>query len=242
MAAVPFCNSLFLYGESRELGVKQKTMKQLFLFIIFSLVAGRAAEAQPFINEIRAFKHTDSIQPPPKAPILFVGSSTFRLWDNFDTYFPGYPTLNRGFGGSTLPEAIYYVNDIIIPYHPKQILIYSGENDLASSDKVTPDTLLQRFKTLFGLIRKGLPGVPVAFVSIKPSPSRIKLREKVVQTNKLIKAFLKKQKKAAFIDVYSKMLNADGSYRPELFKPDMLHMKPEGYAIWKEVILPYLIK
>jgi lysophospholipase L1-like esterase len=138
---------------------------------------------------------------------------------------------------------IRYENDIIVPYHPKQIVIYCGDNDLAASDNVTAALVFSRFKQLFTSIRKKLPSASVVFVSIKPSPSRLRLMPKMDSANKMIKSFLMKNKKTAFVDVYHKMLNDDGrTPRDELFRDDKLHMKPNGYVIWRDAIKPYLLK
>jgi len=97
------------------------------------LIVGGIAIAQPFIEDIRAFKKQDSVSTPPKHSILFVGSSSFTKWKDVADYFPGYSIINRGFGGSTLVDVIRYADDVIFPYDAKQIVIYCGENDLASS-------------------------------------------------------------------------------------------------------------
>ena len=202
-----------------------------------------AAQPQAFYNDIQTFKKLDSAQFPPKHAILFVGSSSFTKWTDVQDYFPGYPIINRGFGGSSLPDVIHYANDIIIPYHPKQIVIYCGENDLAGADStVSGKIVLERFKQLFVLIRKQLPGVPIAYVSMKPSPSRQKLWPKMIAGNSLIKKYLGKQKKTVFIDVYHKMFNEDGTIMKDIFIEDNLHMNAKGYAIWQKIIAPYLLK
>lgn len=199
--------------------------------------------AQPaFQNEIQAFKKQDNISPPPANAILFVGSSSFRKWTDVQSYFPGFTIINRGFGGSVLPDVIRYANDIIIPYHPKQVLIYCGDNDLASSDSITPQMVADRFKQLFYVIRNALPKTRISFVSIKPSPSREKLMPKMIQANQLIQSFLKKQKNTSYIDVFHPMLLPNGKPKPELFLEDKLHMNEKGYEIWQKAIQPYLIK
>jgi lysophospholipase L1-like esterase len=174
--------------------------------------------------------------------ILFVGSSSFAMWKDVNAYFPGYTIINRGFGGSSLPDVIRYTYDIILPYQPKQVVIYCGENDLASADSTTAHEVVNRFKTLFGMIRTNLPNTHIAFVSIKPSPSRASIQGKVKVANKKIKAFIATQKNAAFIDIYEAMLNKKGEMREELYIADRLHMRPAGYAIWKKAIQPNLIK
>ena len=213
-----------------------------FLFIpciIFSVVQ---VFAQPFSDEIRDFKKQDSLNPPPTGAILFVGSSSFRKWTDVSSYFPGYTIINRGFGGSTLPDVTLYIDDIILPYHPKQVVIYCGDNDLASSDAITADSVLGRFKVLFDGIRTKLPGENIVFVSIKPSPSRARLKEKMEKANLLIQTYLSLYTHTAFVDVYHKMLNPDGTIMSDLFLEDNLHMNAKGYAIWQKAIAPYLSK
>ncbi len=222
-------------------------MKRFIYYFLACLVfitegVGTYAQQPPFYSEIQDFKKQDSASFPAKQSILFVGSSSFRKWTDVQDYFPGYPILNRGFGGSSFPDLIRYADDIIFPYQPKQIVIYCGDNDLAASDTVTAEIVVDRFKTLFGMIRKHLGNVPVLYVAIKPSPSRSRLMPKMLEANVRIKQFLSKQKKAAFADVYHKMLNADGTPIKDLFVEDNLHMNKSGYAIWKEVITPLLIK
>lgn len=198
--------------------------------------------AQPFIDEIQQFKDQDIAFPPPANAILFVGSSSFRKWTDVNSYFHGYAIINRGFGGSSLNDVIRYASDIIIPYHPKQVVIYCGDNDLAASDSINADTVLARFVRLFEIIRMNLPGENILYVSIKPSPSRIRLREKMEQANLLIQTYVSLQQHAAFVDVYHKMLNPDGSIMTDIFLEDKLHMNDKGYAIWQKVIKPYLSK
>lgn len=220
--------------------MKQYALLVLFLFSIGALDAQKSKPA--FYKEIQAFKKEDSAHFPTARQILFIGSSSFTRWRDIKDSFPGYPILNRGFGGSTLTDQIHYARDIIVPYKPKQVVIYCGENDLASSDTVSAEHVLRRFEILFYLIRKNYPKLPIAFISIKPSPSRQHLMPKFSQANTLIKQFLARRSKTTFVDVYHRMLNADGTPMAELFVEDSLHMNARGYAIWQEAIAPHLLK
>lgn len=220
----------------------------LYIFTCFLLACNtnsqpdtRSAASPPFWNDIQNFKKQDSIHFPPKNAILFIGSSSFTKWTDVQQYFPGYKIINRGFGGSTLLDQIRYANDIIFPYQPKQIIIYCGENDLASSDTVTAAMVFDRFKQLFQIIRAKTEA-PIANISMKPSPSRRHLFSKMRQGNQLIKDFLATQKNTVFIDVHQKMLNTLGEPFPEIFLSDSLHMNAKGYAIWQKEIQPYLLK
>ena len=211
----------------------------LFFLFAFSKVN---AQHQPFYSNIQKFKSEDSVHFPPKNAILFIGSSSFTKWTNVQDYFPGFTIINRGFGGSSLPHLILYADDIIFPYKPHQVVIYCGENDFAASDTVSVDLVFNRFKKLFGLIRERLPETAIAYISMKPSPSRKKDRQKIADCNLLIKNKKKKKNNTAYIDVYHKMLNKDKTPIKEIFTKDSLHMNANGYKIWQKIIEPYLIK
>lgn len=213
-----------------------------FLFLLVSISFRAHAQQTPFWNDIQQFKKQDSAQFPPKHAILFVGSSSFTNWKDVQSYFPGYTIINRGFGGASLTDVILYADDIIFPYHPREIVIYCGENDLAASDTVSAQTVFGRFKILYEKIRERFPQTPIVFISLKPSPSRKHLMPKMGTANDRIAAFLRSNVKTAFVDVYHKMLNPDGSPIKEIFGPDELHMNAKGYAIWQKAIQPWLLK
>ena len=132
-------------------------MKKISLiFIAFLISFGAFAQQKaPFYDEIQAFKKLDSLKMPNKNGILFVGSSSLRKWADLEKVYKNYGAINRGFGGSTLANAIYYADDVIFPYEARQIVIYSGENDIAEG--ASPEVTFDRFKILFELIRKKKP-------------------------------------------------------------------------------------
>lgn len=218
-----------------------KLIKLVFLFIVCTHTIN-AQLPPPFYEDIQAFKKQDADSMPPKNAILFVGSSSFTMWKDVQDYFPRHTIINRGFGGSTLRDVIRYANDVIIPYHAKQVVIYCGENDIAYADETTPEMVLDRFKQLFQIIRDDNPAVPVAFISLKPSPSRQHLWTKMRKANKLIKQFLAMNKKTKFINVWPAMFNKDGTIMKDIFIEDNLHMNAKGYRIWQKLIEPCLIK
>ncbi|MET0638274.1 MAG: GDSL-type esterase/lipase family protein [Chitinophagaceae bacterium] len=213
----------------------------VILVFSFAPLFGQVDEI-PYAKEVAAFHTMDSVSMPAAGQILLIGSSSFTIWKDVNEYFPGYTILNRAFGGSTLADQIRYVDKVVYPYNPRQILIYCGENDLASSDTVTAAVTIARLKTLFNLIRKKYPRTPIDFVAIKPSPSRQMIQAKVIEANEGIRKFLAQKKRTAFIDVYKEMVDDEGKSRPELFGEDMLHMNKDGYRIWQRSIAPYLIK
>jgi lysophospholipase L1-like esterase len=216
--------------------------KNIVLFFIYVIIFTNKIVGQPFIEDIQNFKKQDSISFPPKNAILFVGSSSFTNWKDVQNYFAAYKIINRGFGGSSLPDVIRYANNIVFPYEPKQIVIYCGENDLAASDSITAKMVYESFVNLFKVIRRVLPETAIAFISLKPSPSRWYLKNKMIEANKQIEKYLLKKKKTAFINIFDKMLDKKGKPMKEIFLEDNLHMNAKGYTIWKQIIEPFLIK
>jgi lysophospholipase L1-like esterase len=220
-------------------------MRKILLICLVAGLFSSATQAQgniPFWKEVQALKQKDSLAFPAPGQTLFIGSSSFTMWKDAQDYFPKHKILNRAFGGSTLLDMIRFRYEVVFPYQPKQIVLYCGENDFASSDTVTVSMVVERFKTFYSLMRARYPVVPFLYVSMKPSPSRAHLMSKYKEANQLIAEFLKQDKKSAFADVYSKMLKADGSPMDDIFLQDRLHMTAKGYAIWKKILEPLLIK
>lgn len=225
--------------------LKRKTGKAPLkaFFLSLTLLIGLNAVAQdkpPFWEDVQTIKAYDRIYAPPKDPILFIGSSSIRLWVDFAKTFKEYTVLNRGIGGAVTNDTDRYLDDLVFPYHPKQIVIYVGENDLAKSPDV--ETAVSDFKKLYTHLRAGLPEVPVIYLAIKGSPSREKSFASVIRANSLIQEYLKTQKNVVYLDVFKPLLDAQGKMQPQLFKEDMLHMNASGYKIWNKLLIPHLLK
>ena len=212
-----------------------------FVFTLIYLLPRHQVVGQDFQKwekEISTLEQEDQPKKPKKGSIVFTGSSSIRLWENLPEYFPGKRILNRGFGGSQTDEVVYFADRLITTYKPKQVVIYSGDNDIAAGK--TPEKVLADFEALFTKIRKATPRATVTFISIKPSPSRKQHLPNINRANALIKEFLEKEKRTAYVDVYNPMLLPSGKPKPELFRADSLHMTKAGYDIWAEVLKPYL--
>lgn len=204
--------------------------------------ASPAALAPPtaaaFVPEIAVFAVRDSLDPPAPGGILFVGSSSIRFWSTLATDFPGEPVLNRGFGGSTLPDVTFYAPRIVLPYRPRTIVLYAGDNDIAAGH--SPEQVLADYETFARLVHGALPSTRLVFVSIKPSPSRWELADRMREANALIARAIAGDSLATYVDVFTPMLGPSGRPRPELFRADSLHMTPAGYALWRERLAPFV--
>jgi len=219
-------------------------MKRILLFIGVCLVASQLFaqnKLDRYDAEIREFEAEDSISGINTGAVLFTGSSSIRMWKTLDADMAPIKLLNRGFGGSTIPEVTHYADRIILPYHPSILVLYCGENDI-SNDETTSDDVLKSFKEFNRYLRKNLPKTQLYYISMKPSVSRWKYWPKVNEANLKIEAFIKRRKNYHYIDTASKMLDESGMVFQDIFIKDNLHMNEKGYAIWTEVIKPEIEK
>ena len=211
--------------------------KKLILLFILLLCFHSYSQNKPYWDEIKAFKKSDSIQEPKDGMILFIGSSSFRMWKSVKEDFNNETILNRAFGGAKLLDVINYQNEVALKYKPKEIFIYCGENDVASSEKVNGRVVLKRFKILYKSLRKHFPETPIVFVSLKPSPSRWEMKERMMAANALISKYLRSKRNATFVSIWDEMLE-NGVPKNDIFLEDNLHMNKEGYAIWVKKMNP----
>lgn len=212
-----------------------KNLKAIVCLQILFSVVNASAQNTPFWNDIQAFKKQDSIAMPTHYKTLFIGSSSFTKWKTLENDLLEYAPLNRAFGGSTLPEVIRYRKDIIEKYNPERIVIYCGENDVASSDTISGKIVLERFKVLYQHIREKFPNINIYYISLKPCLSRWEIRERMMDANNQIEKFCKKQKHTYFISIWDQML-VNSKPNPSLFIEDSLHMNSKGYEIWMKEI------
>ncbi len=190
--------------------------------------------------DIARFAAEDAAQPPPDRPIVFTGSSSVRMWDTLARDFPEVPVLNRGFGGSQVRDAVWYADEVALRYRPRQVVLYAGDNDTAEGR--SPHQVLADTQAFVARIHRTLPGTQIALLGIKPSPSRAHLLPVQRETNDALRRWAAGQRNLAYIDVFTPMLDAAGRPRDELFIDDRLHMNAAGYALWRGIIAPYLVR
>lgn len=188
---------------------------------------------------LAAFAAADDKRAPPPNGVLFVGSSSIRLWDGLETDFAALPVvIKRGFGGSRLSDCVHYLDRLVVRYRPRLVLVYAGDNDLAEGK--TAAEVLRQYEAFVQGVHAALPETRIAFISIKPSPARAALLPEIRRANALVEQYAAAHSGVAYVDVYTPMLAADGNPRSELFRPDALHLNSTGYALWKSVISRYV--
>jgi len=188
--------------------------------------------------DMARFAAEDASRPPPAHPVVFTGSSSVRMWGSLADDFPQVPVLNRGFGGSQVRDATWYADEIAIRYQPRRIVLYAGDNDIDAGR--SPAQVRDDVRAFVARIRRDLPGVPIAYLAIKPSPARIDQLPAQREANALVRAEAARLQDVDFIDVATPMLGADGQPRAELFGDDDLHMNARGYELWRGIVAPYL--
>lgn len=191
-----------------------------------------------FEEQIVAFEKKDMVSRYAGNMALFVGSSSIRGWTSLAKDMAPYPVLNRGFGGSTLPEVNHYFDRVVSAYKPKQIFLYCGENDLAMT--FTVEETVDAFVEFIGHCKEKLPNTEIVFISMKPSPSRWYLWDKYAEANQLIKNICVLSNQLHYVDIASSMLTEEGIPDKTIFVEDMLHMQPEGYVRWTAMVKPVL--
>lgn len=187
---------------------------------------------------INALVKLDAATPPPANPIVFVGSSSIVKWKSLAEDFPDLPVMNRGFGGSEVFDSLTYAHRIVIPYHPRQIVFYAGGNDINAGK--TPERVFADFKAFVARVRASLPDVRISYITVAGNPKRWSQVQQVRALNAMVEAFTKTEPAMDFINVFPHMMGPDGTPKPDIFVSDQLHMNEKGYAIWKEVVRPFL--
>jgi lysophospholipase L1-like esterase len=171
---------------------------------------------------------------------LFIGSSSFRLWKSFDADTKGMNAINRGFGGSTLKDALYYFDRMVVKYQPSWVFMYEGDNDLTSG--TSPEEIASQFEEFSARLAKQVPGAKLVFVSARPSLAREALKGKQQDLNQRIAAISAKKKGHYVIDMHSPFYQADGSLMQDIFVADRLHLNEKGYSIFAKQIQNFLEK
>ena len=204
-------------------------------FLCVSAIYAAEKPVSRWEKDISTFEQWDAKNSFPADPVLFVGSSSIRMWRTREC-FPDLPVINRGFGGSQTSDAVDLAHRIVLPYKPKLIVFYEGDNDIASGK--TPQQVLPDYKKFVKIVHDKLPRTPILFMSIKPSASRWSIWPTMAKANSLIKDYSTKDTRLFYIDGATPLLDADGKPDDKFYIDDKLHLSPEGYKIWTNLLSP----
>ncbi len=186
--------------------------------------------------EVRALERASAFRVNGNRPPVFYGSSSIRLWDTLAEDFDP-RVLNLGFGGSTLEACDYFFARLVPPVKPRSLLLYAGDNDLGDGRSV--EQVLGWFRSLADKVAAHLGAVPFGFVSVKPSPARFPIIDRIRQLNDKVRREIESRSSGYYVDVFSAMLDESGNPRTELFLQDGLHLNHDGYRLWSRLLEPY---
>jgi lysophospholipase L1-like esterase len=213
----------------------------LVLPIVTIVSAGSDPPADPdpnrFAKEIEAFGEWDSRNAVPAEPVLFVGSSSIRMWRTRDS-FPDLPVINRGFGGSHIADVTHFADRVVLSYKPRVIVFYAGDNDIAAGKSA--QRAFDDYRKFVGVVHAKLPETPIIFLSIKPSESRWSFWPESKKANELIQGLCKNDRRLLFVDLATPLLRPDGMPDNGLFLKDKLHLNAAGYDLWTRTLTPVL--
>ncbi|HNY27176.1 MAG TPA: amidohydrolase family protein [Candidatus Sumerlaeota bacterium] len=185
-------------------------------------------------KKIQKFEEEDRQKFPPRDAVLFVGSSSIEFWEDPQKDFPEIPVIKRGLGGTKVSDMIEYASRIVLPYHPRALVFYGGDNDIPFGR--SPEGVFEDFKAFAAIIHKTLPEAKIFYLAIKPSQSRWNLWDKARRVNSLIARYAETDSRVIFVDTATPVLGEDGTPRKELFLKDQLHLSPAGYQVWAQVV------
>ena len=198
--------------------------------------------AQGWEPAIRDFEEQDKAHPPDAGCIVFTGSSSFRFWDTLAWDMKPLNVINRGFGGSEFSDLDQYATRIVVAYHPRAVVVYEGDNDLAQGSPKTPEMVASDFRKFVQIVHGALPGTWIYIVSIKPSKLRWNEWARMKTANELMQKYAATQDRVQYINVATMMFDANGNLPRELFKADGLHPTAKLYAVWTAIIKPILLE
>jgi lysophospholipase L1-like esterase len=199
------------------------------------------AEARDYSRwekEVAAYEAADRDHQPPKGGILFIGSSTIRLWKTLASDFPGRPVINRGFGGTEIVDATHFANRLIFPHEPKQIFLRAGGNDIHGGR--VPKEVARDFAEFVRVVHARLPKTEILYIAVSPAPARWGESDKYRELNRLIREMALDMPRVGFVDAYDISLGPGLVARRELFVDDQLHFSAEGYRLLADCVRPFL--
>lgn len=217
-------------------------MKQIliFLFLYGVCFLSFAQDAERFKEDIKAFRQESDTINLDDYDALIVGSSSVRMWQDIDRYFPGHKFLNRGFGGSQMSDVRHYAEELIFRHPLEKLFLYEGDNDIAWGKRV--GQVKRDFKKVLREVQKRMPGTQVYMISVKPSlqEERMDRKRRYLRLNRWMERYCNRKEQFHFVDVWPAMLTKNGEPREELFIDDGIHMTHLGYEIWAMRITPFL--
>jgi lysophospholipase L1-like esterase len=210
------------------------------LDMFVSVVRSARGDPDAWESSIKKFEAQDRKQMPPEGALVFIGSSSFTFWSTLERDMAPLPVINRGFGGARIPDVLHYVERIVLPYHPRAVVLFAGTNDISGPKPASARQVFDGYLAIVRCIQENLPDTIIYFVAITPTLARWKYWHIAAEANQLVYEHTLTDPRLCFIDLTEHLLGADGKPASSLYRLDRLHPNANGYLKWTAVIKPRL--
>lgn len=205
---------------------------------------GKRNSEDPLVWEadIAAFEAEARRRPPPADAVVFVGSSSIRLWDSLADDMAPIPVIQRGFGGAKLNDTVYYADRLVNAYQPAGVVVFAGSNDMTPGDTKPPQQLLESYQQFVARVRADKPDLPIYYIGITPSPRRWDIWPQAKAVNAAIEEYSLRTPGLFYIETGHALMNSQGKPDAENYMFDGLHLSDQGYRVWTSIIRPRLLQ
>ena len=179
--------------------------------------------------------------PKTKNDIIFLGNS-ITDGAEWSELFNDNRIKNRGISGDFTAGVLNRLEEISIR-KPKKVFLLIGVNDLARN--TSTDSIFKNIIQIATYLKQESPSTKLYIQSVLPVNDAFKTfgghtskgdQIKTLNTNLNLNA-LKYQ--YTYIDLYSSFLDENGKMAKQ-FTNDGLHLKGDGYLLWKHIVYPYV--
>lgn len=202
--------------------------------------APKPAAPHRFESKVAGFEAHDRTHGAPRDPILFVGSSSIEKWPDLGLAFPDRRVLNRGISSFKLEDLLHFFDRLVLPYHPRVVVLYGGDNDLDAGLSV--ETTLSLYREFLGRVDRAFPGTPIVLLAVKASPKRIQQLGLQLDLNRRLVELARSRPRTEYVDTFTPLVDAAGRPDPRWFLADELHLNAGAYAVWDECLRPVLAR
>ena len=198
-------------------------------------VKSTSAQEFRFEKDIADYERKNAETPPPDNCTIFIGSSTWALWGELlEKDFAEFRAVNRGFGGSTVPEVLHVMHRIVTPHKPARVVFFCGGNDIAGG--ASAEVTFENFKTFLIKLWDTSPNTEVFFVSVTGAPVRERFFDETRKYNTQVRDLADTLTRLHYIDTFATLAGEDGKAEEKYFLQDRLHLNRDGQERWIPVI------
>lgn len=236
---------------------RTKTILKITALLLGLLLLGLSWPAWMLYDEIQKARSDDPLvweeaisdletettgRYPPGKGVVFIGSSSIRLWKNLAEDMAPIPVIQHGFGGAKLNDVVHYADRLVSAYQPAAVVVFAGTNDIDPSASKSPEVLLASYQTFVRRVRERQPDLPIYYIGITPSPLRWSVWPIAQATNQLIAQWSATERNLYFIDTSAALMDDTGEPDSDNYVFDGLHLSKQGYSIWRDIIRQRLLE